>query len=450
MKLYEYQEAALAFALDKKASYMAIDMGLGKTAIAIAWVKHLLNSGAIKGVLVLAPLRTVYATWPDEIAQWSNLIYTILHGKKKDSNLAEKVDVYIMNYEGLPWLHKALQGKRVPFDAIIIDEGSMVKAPNTQRFKVLKSMQNLFPSYKMVLSGTPAPNSLLDLWSQYYLLDRGKRLGTGITKYRQSYFNQMDRDGYVWKIREGCGQIIKDAIKDITFRLDGKDHLKIPEKVINTIPIRLPAGLMEKYKELEVDFFTELEDGTTVEATNIMARSAKLRQFMQGALYTNPAKYEYMELHQEKLNALKSLMEECSGKPILCAIQFRFELDIIKKAFPKVKIIAGGTPAATAQQYIQEWNRGEIPLLLCHPASIGHGVNLQTGSNIILWYGISWSLEQYLQFNARLHRNGQKESVIIHHLIADKTIDRVIFKALNTKGFNQTDLLDYLKQYTNY
>ncbi len=456
--LHAYQHAAIEFSLRNPASYLALDMGLGKTAIALTWLKRLNQLATSKSTetrvnaLVLAPLRTIHSTWPEEIQKWTpDLSYTILHGPDKTANLGKDVNIYLMNYEGLPWLLPALKQyfkltKGIPFRALIIDEGSMVKSASTKRFKILgRTLSKVFPKWKLILSGTPAPNSLLDLWAQYFILDQGERLGPTITGYKSTYFYQVDFKGFVWSIRPGVSQTIYKKISDITYRLDAADHLSLPDRIDNAIKLKLKPKEAKQYAKLEKEFFLELEQNVTFEAFNSAALSMKLRQFIQGALYTDLKTRAFKVVHEVKLNALKELLETSSGQGILCAIQFRFELDLIHKIMPGAPVIAGGISARTAAQHIRNWNAGKIPLLICHPASLSHGVNLQSGGHIILWYGLPWSLEQYLQLNARLHRQGQKEIVIVNHFILEDTLDEKVIKALKAKFKTQRELLEYLK-----
>lgn len=455
MKLHKYQEDALAFSLQHSNCYLALDMGLGKTAIALYWAER-----KPRASLVIAPLRTIYSSWPEEIAKWTpNQTYTVLHGKDKNERLGDNVDLYLLNYDGLPWFYDALKryykvtGK-IPFRSVVLDEGSMVKSSSTKRFKILKQLRDIFHHGRLILSGTPAPNSLLDLWSQYYFLDKGVRLSAFITHYRREHFYQVDRMGFIWNLRKGQDKIIYKKIEDITYRLDAADHLDLPERIDNIIKVKMPAKAMKVYKHLEDEFFLDIEGDsgtTTVLAPSAVALSMKLRQIVQGAVYTDqpgtitgPRQYEIF--HKEKLKALEEIVEASAGQGILCAIQFKFELAMIKKKFPKAPVIAGGTSAQEAGSLIKKWNKGEIPLLLCHPASLSHGVNLQTGSHIIIWYGLTWSLEQYLQFNARLHRQGQRNTVVVHHLVMQDTIDMQVMKALKNKFKGQNELLQYLKE----
>ena len=446
-ELRDYQVEALDWCLKKRKCYLALDMGMGKTCISLKWCKAILPS--VKGILVIAPLRTLDSTWPDEIAKWNpELTYTILHGPNKARNLYKDVDIYLMNYEGIAWLFDTLKRmyktkKSLPFRGVILDEGSMIKSSRTKRFKMLRKLKDIFPNARMILSGTPAPNSLLDLWSQYYFLDDGERLGTAFTRFRSEHFEQKDRQGFVFKLRPGHDTPIYEAVADITYRLDSDDYIKLPPRIDNIISITLPEAKMRQYKELEKEFFLELE-GANCEVFNKASLSMKLRQFLQGAVYTDK-KQNYTVMHTEKLKALKSLVEEADGQGILCSIQFRFELEMIKKVFPNAPVIAGGVKREDAAKYMREWNKGNIPLLLCHPQSLSHGVNLQTGSHIILWYGLTWSAEQYLQLNKRLHRDGQQNAVIVHHMIVKGTVDMRVYRALEAKVKTQIEFLDYIK-----
>ncbi len=296
----------------------------------------------------------------------------------------------------------------------------------------------------MCLSATPAPNGLHELWSQYFMLDEGKRLGRTYYTFRGNYFNYTGPPIYKTTPRPDTPDRIFNKVKDVTFRLQADDYLKMPPITYNAIDLALTPKLQAQYKELEKNFFLELEDDE-VEVFNAAALSSKLRQFVQGAVYTN-RNGDYSKVHNIKIDALKTLREETT-QPILCPIQFKFELKQIQKQIKNVPCIAGHTTAHEATVYIREWNKGNIPLLLCHPASLGHGVNLQTGGHIILWFGLTWSLEQYHQLNGRLHRQGQRSGVVVHHLIMRKTLDEVILKVLSNKYATQADFMKELRNY---
>ncbi len=458
MQLYEYQEHALAFMDKYPASYLALDMGMGKTAIALTWIKKTLAAKPqVKAALVVAPLRTVLTTWPEEASKWApNLSIAVLHGADKAKTLNSKADIYLINFEGLTWLLRQLkviykQTRTVPFRMLVIDEGSLVKSHKAKRFDALKTLLPVFNQYRTIMSGTPAPNSVIDLWSQYFLLDGGLRLGKCITHFRNQYCAPHPRCKHQWVVKDPFQtELVYQKVKDITYRLDAADYLSLPERIDNVIKIQLSPSARQAYVDMEKKFQVELEEGGA-NAFNQASKAMKLRQIVQGAIYEDRedpddhSKREYDILHTRKLEALEDLMEEASGQGILCAIQFRFELDMILSKFPDAPVVAGGTKASDTVRYIRMWNAGELPLLLCHPASLSHGVNLQAGSHIILWYGLTWSLEHYLQFNARLHRNGQKRAVIVHHLVAEHTIDERVMLALKNKFKNQSEFLNYLK-----
>lgn len=443
MKLHAYQERAVQFGLENKQTFMAIDMGLGKTAIALTMIGRL----KIKA-FVFAPLRVIANSWPEEIHKWTpHLSYAILHGSNKSLRGLEEIDILLMNYEGLKWLSQ----QRGPWTRrmVIYDESSMAKSPSTSRFKLLRSMQTLWQEYKLCLSATPAPNSLSDLWSQYYLLDQGRALGKNITTFRKQYCSSYSFPGMsvtLYKVIESMHQQIYDRVAPITFRLEDKDHLELPEITYNQISVTLPEALQKHYKSLEDEFVLELEaDHVDIEAPNKAVAVAKLRQFVQGGLYDETGKWRV--LHNEKLKALKEILASAAGQSVLCPIQFKGELRVIQKTLPKTPVIAGGTPFKESQRLIREWNKGNLSLLLCHPASVSHGLNLQSGGHIIVWYGLPWSLEHWLQLIGRLHRQGQRNAVVVHSLVMRNTVDEAVIQALTTKDMMQNKFLDYIKKF---
>ena len=323
----------------------------------------------------------------------------------------------------------------------------MIKSPTTIRFKTLKKVFPLWSDYRFCLSATPSPNGYHELWSQYYMLDKGQRLLTSYYHFRGTYFHYTGPPLYKTTIRKGSYERIRDAIKPITFRLDANDYLNMPETIYNDIPLELPKKLRSQYKELENNFFLEFAESEAT-AFSAAALSMKLRQFIQGAVYTDAKRGEFYPLHQIKIDALKELLETAAGQPILCPIQFKFERRMINEIIGgDIPCIAGGTTPTDSSKYIHLWNKGEIPLLLCHPASLGHGVNLQAGGHIMLWFGLTWSLEHYMQLNGRLIRQGQKSSsVTVNHLMMKDTIDERVAKVLKTKNATQSMLLDALKR----
>ena len=440
LKLHAYQERAIEFCMDNPSTYLAVDMGLGKTAICLKLIERLKQPA-----MVFGPLNTILSTWPDEIAKWTpHLTYRVLHGSDKTLIGIDDVDILLMNYEGLPWFIK--QTSKWKRRIVVYDEASMVKSHSTQRFKFLRSLSNLWTPTRLALSATPAPNTLHELWSQYYLLDSGTRLGKNISEFRKRYCSTFSYPGMAftkYEVRPEKKEEIYKQVEDVTFRLAAEDYLDMPEITYNTIPCKLTPALAKQYKQLEKDFFLKLDQGI-ITVTNAAQLSMKLRQFIQGGLYSE--EHQWHDLHQIKLTRLKELLATSAGHPILCAIQFKGELTSIRQEIGSVPIIAGGTSAQDRKKYIDAWNAGSLPLLLCHPASLSHGVNLQSGGATVLWYGLTWSLEQYYQLNGRVYRQGQKNAVIIHHLVMQNTVDELVIKAIENKASGLAALLDYFKQ----
>jgi len=446
-----YQDRGVQFWLDNPRCYFAIDMGLGKTLITLL---SLVKLGL--PTLIIAPLRTVYTTWPEEIEKWNiPLSYSIVHGKGKVKALTKKVDVYLTNFESIPFVYDSMvelhkNKTPFPFSACVIDEGSMIKSHSTKRFKYLDSLRGLFPKYRAILSGTPAPNSLMDLWAQYYFLTDGEALGDNFFKFRRKYYTSESWNPYQFYIKQGAAADIQKRIAPYTFRLDERDHLELPEITYSYLPVKLTDKLMKQYNELKKEFLLELNDVVHT-ALSTATLSMKLRQFLQGFLYyeAEDGERKANPTHNAKLTRLKELIDE-SSSPVLCAIQFRHEIEMIRSKFPDAPVIASGVKASTAARIIEKWNKGEIPLLLCHPASMAHGVNMQYGGSTVVWFCTTWSLEHYLQLNKRLHRSGQKKGVVVHHIVVKGTIDDKVTQALSRKMSSQQELLDFLRDETNY
>lgn len=354
--------------------------------------------------------------------------------------MTTKADIYVTNRENVEWLVKNYFDKW-PFDMVVIDELSSFKSSKAIRFRSLKKVR---PHFKRIvgLTGTPAPNSLIDLWPQVYLLDGGQRLGKTITSYREQYFKPGDRNQYIvynWKLKEGAEDAIHKKIGDICISMMAKDYLDIPERIDNTISISLSPSAINKYKQLEKDLVLELGEND-ITASNAAVLTNKLLQMSNGAIYSENK--SVVEIHEEKLEALLDIIEAANDKPVLIFYSFQHDFDRIINFLKSKKLKAIGLEDS---KDIAEWNKGKIPILLVHPASAGHGLNLQYGGNIIVWFGLTWSLELYQQANARLHRQGQKENVIIHHLVAAGTVDEDVMKALGNKEINQNMLLEAVK-----
>ncbi len=438
--LHDYQNKAVDFIKDNPSCGLWVDMGLGKTVTTLTAVADLLDTFEVGRVLVIAPLRVAVHTWPNEISNWQHtkhLSFEVITGTpaQRNTKLKRKSDIHIINRELVTWLVKTL-GKDWPYDMVVIDEASSFKSSKAQRFKALKKA--LPKVDRMVeLTGTPASNGLLDVWAQVFLLDKGERLGKTFSGFRDRYFIG-DYMGYSFEPRPGTEEKIYNKLQDICLTLSAEDYLKMPQRVDNVIPLTMPPKASNQYRELEKEFLLELEQ-ETVEVTSAAALTNKLVQFSNGALYTDD-KGNFEAVHDTKLDALEEIIQEAAGQPVLVAYNYKSDLARIRQRFPKAEHIGN------ASDTIDRWNTGKVPMLLAHPASAGHGLNLQYGGNIIVWFGLNWSLELYQQFNARLHRQGQKKPVFIHHLAVTDSVDMTVLEALQGKHTTQKALLDALKK----
>ena len=433
---HDYQKYATKWILDKEKSGLLMDMGLGKTVVTLTAIDELINNyHCVLKVLVIAPLRVAEDTWSSELQKWDHLKHLKLSKvlgteKIRTAALKSKADIYVINRENVVWLVK-LYGKKWPFDMVVIDELSSFKSPKSKRFKALRKVR---PSRIVGLTGTPAPNSLIDLWSQIYLLDQGERLGKTIYSYRNNFFDPDKRNQRVifsYKLKEGADVQIYDKISDICVSMKAKDYLKLPERINNIRLVQLSKVAQNKYRKLEKELLLQFENSDIV-ANTAAVLTNKLLQISNGAVYDENG--DVIEIHQEKLKALEDIIEAANGKPVLIFYAYRHDKDRIKKYFKNAKELSSSKDIAA-------WNNGEVEIMLAHPASAGHGLNLQAGGNIIVWFGLTWSLELYQQANARLYRQGQKQNVIIHHLVAKGTIDEDVMKVLKNKSVGQDALL---------
>ncbi len=442
---YKYQQYATNHIIDNPASALFLDMGLGKTVSTLTAIDDLMLLGDINKTLVIAPLRVAEDTWSTEVEKWDHLKHLRISkvlGKEKDriAALNQEADIYVINRENVEWLVNKCFNNWV-FDMLVIDELSSFKSPKAQRFKALKKVR---PFFKRVvgLTGTPTPNSLIDLWPQVYLLDGGKRLGKTITSYRQQYFTPGQMNGHIvynYNLKPGADETIHSRISDICISMLAKDYLDLPERIDNKIEIKLSESTKKKYKQLEKDLVIELGEND-ITAANAAVLTNKLLQMANGAIYSEDK--SVVEIHDEKLKALLEVIEAANGKPVLVFYSFQHDYDRITKFLNK----KGYKPKKLNDSSdIKSWNEGKINILLLHPASAGHGLNLQYGGSTIVWFGLPWSLELYQQANARLHRQGQKEVVVINHLIAKGTVDEDVMKALSNKEVNQNVLLEAVK-----
>ena len=444
-KPWNYQQYAINHVIDNSASGLFLDMGMGKTVSTLTAIDDLILLGEVNKVLVIAPLRVAEDTWSTEVDKWDHLkhlrISKILGSKKqREEAINTEADIYVTNREHVDWLVTECFNSWI-WDMVVIDELSSFKSSKAKRFRALKKVR---PHFKRIvgLTGTPAPNSLIDLWPQIYLLDGGQRLGKTITGYKERYFKPGRRNGYVvynWELKEGSEEAIQNKISDICISMSAKDYLDIPERIDNRVEITLPIKAMDTYKQLEKDLVLEIcEEDIT--AANAAVLTNKLLQLANGAIYSEDK--EVVRIHDEKLDRLEEIIDIANGKPVLVFYNFKHDYDRISKMLTKNKI---KHQTLNTSDDIKKWNNGEIQVALLHPASAGHGLNLQYGGNIIVWFGLTWSLELYQQANARLHRQGQKETVIIHHLIAKGTVDEDVMNALANKEVNQNMLLEAVK-----
>ena len=412
---------------------------------------------AIRKALVIAPKRVAEDTWSREQAKWEHLkhlkVVKVMGTRdKRLAALKEQADIYIINRENVEWLVETL-GTRWRFDAVVIDELSSFKSAKSKRWKALRKV--IFGSrYVYGLTGTPASNGYLDLWPEMYLLDHGERLGKTLGAYRSTYFNPGAHKGHVvfeWRLKPGARERIDARLSDICLSMSKEDWLDLPERTYNTIPVQLDSKARKLYDQVKRDKILPLVheheklavaqgmDYDTAVVGDMAAQvSGKLLQMANGAVYDDDG--EVFHIHDAKLDMLAEIADTSAGQPILVFYNYKHDLKRLQERFPDAVKMGG-------EDVISAWNRGEIPMLLCQPASAGHGLNLQDGGHIIVWFGLTWSLELYQQANDRLHRMGQRSAVIVHHLVAEDTIDEKVMAALTAKDATQKGLLDALKQY---
>lgn len=438
---HEYQTYATNFILEHPIAAVLLEMGLGKSVITLTAIYELmLNRFEVRKVLVIAPLRVARDTWPAEIEKWEHLVgltYSVAIGTEPERLAALKrpAHLYLINRENVDWLITK-SGMSFDFDMVVIDELSSFKSHTAKRFKSLLKVR---PKVKRIvgLTGTPSGNGLMDLWAEFRVLDMGQRLGRYITQYRNNFFVPDKRNQHMifsYKPKHGAEEAIYRLISDITISMRSADFLKMPDCVINEVSVSLSEKERSVYKSLKEDMVVALKD-EEIDAINAASLSGKLLQMANGAVYNEEK--EVIHIHDRKLDALEDLIEGANGKPVLVAYWYNHDLQRIKQRFSAREI--------KTSQDIKDWNNGNLPIALIHPASAGHGLNLQSGGSTLIWFGLTWSLELYQQTNARLYRQGQKETVVIHHIVAKDTIDEDVMKALKKKGKTQDDLINAVK-----
>jgi SNF2 family DNA or RNA helicase len=442
---HDYQRYAAAFIEEHPVSYLLLDMGLGKTAITLTAVHDLLfDSFQIRKVLVIAPLRVARDTWPDEVQKWDHLAllrYSVAVGTEAEriAALRQKADIYVINRENVQWLAEE-SGIPFDYDFLVVDEISSFKNHQSKRWR---SLMKVRPRVKRIVGLTGTPNDLMALWAQFRLLDLGQRLGRFIGPYRANYFTPDKRNGQVifsYKPLPGAEQKIYDLISDITISMKAADYLTMPKLVSVEHTVRLSDAERERYDGFRRNLMMSL-GGSEITVANTAVLSGKLSQMANGAMYDDDGAVHH--IHDRKLDALEDLLEAAGGKPVMVAYWFKHDLERITERLRKLHIPFSRLDTS---QSISRWNAGELPVALIHPASAGHGLNLQSGGNTIIWFGLTWSLELYLQLIARLYRQGQKaDTVVVQHIIAKGTIDERIMKVLQERDTNQTALIDAVK-----
>lgn len=438
---HEYQEYATNFILSHPIAAILLEMGLGKSVITLTAIFDLtLDSFLIRKVLVIAPLRVARDTWPAEIEKWDHLnglTYSVAIGSEaqRKAALLQRAQVYLINRENVDWL---INDSGIPFDydMVVIDELSSFKSHTSKRFRALRKVR---PNVKRIvgLTGTPSSNGLMDLWAEIGILDMGQRLGRYISHFRNAYFVPDKRNQqiiFTYKPKPGAEEAIYRLISDITISMKNTDYLKLPDLVLNEIPVLLSEDERQHYEIMKSEMVLSLK-GTEIDAVNAAALSNKLLQMANGAVYDGNG--GVIRIHDRKLDALEDIIEAANGKPVLIAYWYKHDLERIMERFPAIQL--------DNAESIKRWNDGEIPVAVIHPASAGHGLNLQAGGSCLVWFGLTWSLELYQQTNARLWRQGQMDTVIIHHIVAKDTIDEQVMKTLKRKDKTQTALIDAVK-----
>lgn len=440
-KPHEYQSYSIQKIIENNKYGLFLDMGLGKTVSTLTAFSDLQIIDTDK-MLVIAPLNVAKDTWADEIHKWEHLKHLTVSKvlgtpKQRIDALKQEADIYITNKENTKWLCDYYK-KDWPFDMLVVDELSTFKNHSSQRFKALKKKMPLVKRF-VGLTGTPSPNSMMDLWAQVYLIDSGERLDKSFTRFRERYFkptHQVSEHVFNWELREDAEELIYERIDDVCISMKASDYLSMPERIDTVQEVTLSNKERKLYDELERDYILESEDDGDIVAQSGASLSQKLLQLSNGAVYTD--EQEVRQVHDRKLDKLEEIIEESQGQPILLFYNFKHDKERILERFKQAVVLG-------SDNYKEDWDKGNIEILLAHPASAGHGLNLQQGGHIIVWFGLTWSLELYQQANARLYRQGQDNTTIIHHIMTDNTIEQRVYKALQNKELTQDELMNAVK-----
>jgi len=450
-ELYDYQCRTIEWMLSHPQAGVVLDMGMGKTCSALTALYEFQRFG-VGPTLVVAPIRVVETVWRQEAAEWEHLTgqfkFSLLRGTPTErlAALNQKADIYLVNPEHLEWLLDLLpEHGPYPFETLIIDESSMFKDVSTKRFKILRHKIRHFRR-RYILTGTPRPNKLLELWPQIFILDEGQRLGTSYGRFKQRFFYQADRYGYKWEPLPGAEEKIYQLIADLVLRIENPNA---PKASFNILRIPLPEDARRIYREVEDNALASLGDFSEITAANAAAAMMKCRQVANGVVYateleSNNRTVEH--IHREKFKAVQEVVEN-TGSPVIVVYSFKHELEELKKLFAKDYSFVVLNEEKNAEAVVAAWNRGEYDIMFLHPQSGGHGLNLQHGGHTMVWFGLTFSFEQYIQTVARINRQGQKHPVIVHLLLAENTVDELLHQVLTAKEQGQNSLFEYLKAY---
>ncbi|XVL44990.1 DEAD/DEAH box helicase [Staphylococcus equorum] len=444
-KPYDYQAYAIDKIIDNKRFGLFLDMGLGKTVSTLTAIEQLkFDYLDVDKVLVIAPKRVAEDTWAQEVEKWTHLSHldvSLVLGtpKQREQALDRNADIYVTNKENTKWICERFK-KDWPFDMVVIDELSTFKNSDSQRFKILKKKWSLFDRF-VGLTGTPAPKNIMDLWAQIYLIDGGERLGKFKTHFRQRYFyptHKVAEHTFNWELKDGAKDEIYKMISDVTVSMESKDYLEMPERVDTVKEAKLSKKERALYDELEQNMVIEndIDDDKDIVALNSASLSNKLLQMSNGAVYADDGSITH--IHDKKLELLDEIIEESQGQPILVMYNYKHDKERLLERYSFAETL-------DSDDYMERWNNGEIQMLITHPASAGHGLNLQYGGSIMVWFGLTWNLEYYEQANARLYRQGQKKTTVIHHLLTENSIDQKVYESLKNKKLGQTELMNAVK-----
>lgn len=456
--LHDYQKRAVNHQCSHPQSMLWLDMGLGKTVITLTSLAHLLGTGFLRGVIIVAPIRVIRLVWRQEALKWQHtkhLRFSMVAGTKDQRTraLLRPADVYLMNYDVLGWLAETLQtyfvskNRPLPFNGIVWDEVSKMKNSTTDRVRSFMKIANQF-DWTTGLTGTPASNGYKDLHGQFLVVDSGKRLGTSKTAFRTRFYKKVGP--YKEVPFDDTETIIKQLISDITLEMSAEDYNPLPDLIVNNIEIDMPEELRARYEQLEKEFFLVLDSGKEVEVFNQAALTNKCLQFSNGAMYPIAGLPLWEPVHELKLDALEEIIDEAQGSPVLCAYAYRSDAERIMERFKKLNPInlTDCKSEGSLVEAMRRWRSGECPLMIGHPASMGHGIDgLQKNGHILVWYGLNWSLDLYEQFNARVRRQGQGAPVMCHRILMQDTLDQAQALALDEKANTQTALRNAVKQY---